>query len=359
MPFTLFSNSAPSGKIRSDRESQFRRHRFQKEQTSVCGGISYIRPGLTHALLQPPFLTRQRTLIGTLFNTAPTQSNEGESRLLVRSKSIVIISFTTLWVICVALCAMSTDFAFDVSPPPLLPFKFRVFTSRMDIFADSRLPTSFKWMDYHIEVYFGRRPHPEPLASLGPSPSPILDYASISAGGRPIETLTSPTYSPHRKRFAFLRVAKDTLGHSPIVALTDGMERGRCWALRGDSGQIGIQLTQAIDVSSLVIGHANVSSTASAPKKLVLWGLKPTGSDICDTLGDVGTPTPDFGSGYCGIRLLSGVYDPSISTLYQNFTLSPHSDRDHYDRMIVQVLENWGHPTFTCIYRIQIYGNAQ
>jgi hypothetical protein len=118
---------------------------------------------------------------------------------------------------------------------------------------------------------------------------------------------------------------------------------------------------QAIRVSSLAVGHANVSSTASAPKKLVLWGLKSTDSDICDMLGDVGTPTPEFGSGYCGIRLLSGVYDPSISTRYQNFTISPNSSaRDYYfDRIVVQVLENWGHMTFTCIYRIQIYGNAQ
>ena len=35
---------------------------------------------------------------------------------------------------------------------------------------------------------------------------------------------------------------------------------------------------------------------------------------------DVGTRTPDFGSGYCGIRLLSGIYKLSDSSLYQNFT---------------------------------------
>jgi hypothetical protein len=287
---------------------------------------------LTQALLQPPFLTRQRTVIGALFNSAPTQSNEGSHRFLVWSKRITVISFATLWAICVAICVMSTDFIFDVSPTPLLPFEFRMFTSRMDIFADGRFPTSFKWRDYHIEIYFGRHPHPE--RNLGPSSSPVLDYASISAGGRPIETLTSATYSPHRKRFAFfLRGARETSDHSPIVALTDGMEPGQCWALRGHSGQIGIQLIHAIHVSSLVVGHwhTNMLSMGSAPKKLVLWGLRPTDSDICNTRDMMGTRTPEFGSGYCGIHLLSGIYDPSMLTLYQNFSVSPNlRDHDHY-----------------------------
>jgi len=246
---------------------------------------------------------------------------------------------------------MSTDFVFDVSPPPSLklPFEFRVFTSRLDIFSSNRLPTTSTWGHYHVEAYFGRRPRPESESS------PIIDYASLSAGGRTIKALTSTTYSlTQRKLYGIFSKVREN--HSPAVALMEGLEFGQCWAFHGDAGQLGIQLTHAIRVSSLVVGHANISSTTSAPKKLVLWGLKPANSDLCTVLRDVDTPSPDFGSGHCGIRLLSVIHKPSSSTLYQNFTITPVSSH-YFDQLLVQILENWGHPSFTCIYRIQIYGD--
>jgi len=292
--------------------------------------------------------------------TSMARSNEGSSQVQslasAWSRITVIVSFTTLWVTCLAFCAMSTDFAFNVEPPPSFPFEFRVFTSRMDLFASNRHPTTFKWRHYHIEVFFGRR-----QLAYGPASSPILEYASISAGGKVIEALTSETYLPSSfsNSFAiFSRVSRENSKHSPTVALTDGTEPGECWALRGDFGQIGIQFTRAILLSSLVVAHPNVPSTASAPKKLVLWGLKPTDNGPCDTLGDEGIPSPDFGPGYCGIHLLSGIHNPSPSSVYQNFTISTH-DNHYFDRIIVQVLANWGHKAFTCVYRIQIYGSSQ
>jgi SUN domain-containing protein 1/2 len=185
--------------------------------------------------------------------------------------------------------------------------------------------------------------------------SAIVDYASLSAGGKTINTLTSATYSlTQRKRYGIFSKVREV--PSPAVALTEGLEFGQCWAFHGGAGQLGIQLAHAIRVSSLVVGHVNISSTASAPKKLVLWGLKPANSDLCTVLRDVDTPSPDFGFGYCGIRLLSVIHEPSCSTLYQNFTITPVSSH-YFDQFLVQILENWGHPSFTCIYHIQIYGN--
>lgn len=298
-----------------------------------------------------------------MFARVATWSNEGSSQVQfpagawtrTRSRTMVIVSFTTLWVICMAFCAMSTDFVFNVEPPPSLPFEFRVFTSRMDFFASNRLPTIFKWRHYHIEVFFGRRQPVHPT-------SPILEYASISTGGKVIETLTSETYLPSsllNPLAIFSRVSRDSK-HSPAIALTDGIEPGECWALRGDSGQIGIQFTRAIRLSSLVVGHASVplASMTSAPKKLVLWGLKSADTGLCDTLINEGIPTPNFGPGYCGIHLLSGIHNPLTASAYQNFTIS--TDNNHYfNRIIVQVLTNWGHEAFTCIYHIQVYGNSQ
>ena len=175
---------------------------------------------------------------------------------------------------------MSTDFAFDVSPPSSLklPFEFRVFTSRLDTFSGNRLPTTITWGSYHVEASFGRRPRPEPVSSA------IIDYASLSAGGITVKALTSATYSLTRRKLYGIFSPKVGKDHSPAVALMEGLEPGQCWAFHGGAGQLGIQLTHAIRVSSLVVGHANISSTASAPKKLVLWGLKPTNSDLCTVL---------------------------------------------------------------------------
>jgi hypothetical protein len=382
MPLIFSSNPAPSDiRTQSSSEAQFGRQRFQKEQTSVCCRLDCLRRTTQdRSLLQKPlFLTRQRTYIGAMFTTGSvaTQSNAQSSQVQSpagawstgRIGTVVVVSFTTLWVFCLAFGAMSTDFVFNVEPPPSLPFEFRVFTSRMDLFADNRLPTSFKWRHYHIEAHFGRRPLAQPasepqapaLGTRSTAPSPVLEYASIEAGGKVINTLTSETYSPPtvRNPFAIIsRASRENLKHLPALALSDGMELGECWAFHGDSGQIGIQFTRPIRLSSLVVGHVNVPSATSAPKKLVLWGLKSTDNGLCDTLGDDGIRTPDFGPGYCGIHLLSGIHEPLASRVHQNFTIIAHDDH-YFDRVVVQVLANWGHKTFTCIYRIQVYGHGQ
>jgi len=191
--------------------------------------------------------------------------------------------------------------------------------------------------------------------------SRILDYGSLSAGSQVVKELTSMTYSHPSHRglvtWGYFFSLDPKAVHSPALALTDGMEPGQCWAFHGNSRQLGLQLTQAIQVSALTVGHANTSSTISAPKQIALWGLKPLDSDLCGTSGDYVTPTPDFGSGYCGTHLLSGLYEPSWSSIYQNFTNSLQPTQ-YFDRLIFEVLENWGNPAFTCIYCIQIYGNS-
>src|SRR6266478_7571777 len=265
---------------------------------------------------------------------AVEHSNEGATPSFVSwVKAIIVISLMTLCVICVASCALSTDFALTVEPPPSLPFEFRIFSNRLDIFATSRLPTTFTWGRYNIEVYVGRRPRPRPMLT------PVRDHASLSAGGRTIEALTSAAYfPPSPSRYSVLFSWLGRRGNSPALALTDGMEPGQCLAFCGDTGQLGIQFTHPIRVSHLTVGYQSKSPTTSAPKTLILWGLKPAESELCFTsgVGDIGTPTPDFGSGYCGIRLLSGIYELSDSSPYQNFTTSV--DRGHYfDRTIVQV----------------------
>jgi SUN domain-containing protein 1/2 len=209
------------------------------------------------------------------------------------------------------------------------------------------------WGDYHIEYHLGAYPVPPP----GFDDS--QEYGSLSAGSKIIEELTSMTYSPSSYSWIsiFWPSARET--RSPDLVLTDDMEPGQCWPFRGASGQLGIQLSHAVHVLALTVGHGDISSAPSAPKDIALWGLKPINSDFCATLEEIGTPKPNLGSGYCGTHLLSGVYKPSQSTPYQNFTNADLSYSSHYfDHFVVEIKGNWGHPKETCIYRIQVYGRA-
>jgi hypothetical protein len=242
-----------------------------------------------------------------------------------------------------------------LSCPSLLcsPLAIHLFTDKFDVFASSHLPSAFTWGHYHLEICF--RPDPTTLP-------PFLNYSSLSAGGRTIEELTSLTYSPSRKGPAiWLIFSQGTRAtNSPSLTLTSGIEPRQCWAFPADYGWLGIWLSQAIQVPNLTVGHASLSSATaiSTPKNVTLWGLKPADSDFCTFLGDVGTPRPNFGSRYCGVHLISGIYKPSHSTPYQNFTAHMDSLLSYFNHMIVEVSGNWGHPTYTCIYHIQIYSTA-
>ena len=213
------------------------------------------------------------------------------------------------------VCAPSIDFAFKLSLPPSLPFTIHIFTSRFDLFAGSHLQSTFTWGQYHMELCFG----PDPTTS-----SSLLDYSSLSAGSRIIDELTSLTYSPSSPKGSAMWRGIFSRGtravNLPGLALTGGTEPGQCWDFQGDSGQLRICLSQAIQVSTLTVEHATLLSAISTPKNVVLWGLKPADSEFCTSLGDMGTHRPNFGSGYCGVHLISGIYKPTQSTPYQNFT---------------------------------------
>ena len=95
-------------------------------------------------LYQPSFLTRQCIHIGNMLTNVATWLNEGSTQVQSPvgpwSKTIVIASIMTLLVICLSFCAMFMDFAFNFEPPPLVSFKFHVYTSQMDFFASNHFP---------------------------------------------------------------------------------------------------------------------------------------------------------------------------------------------------------------------------
>ncbi|KAH8981087.1 hypothetical protein EDB86DRAFT_2977558 [Lactarius hatsudake] len=323
MPFSWFSGIfKPTQQTQLDHQTRFGHQRFLTEQTPVT----------------PSSISRRCTRLGSFFNGVGGISkgvhSETNQTWPPWIKALTFSILIGLW----AVCASSVDFSFELSSPSSLSFAF----------------SSFTWGCYTAELCLGL--HSTVLSTF--------DYASLSVGGKAIEALTLVTYMPSaHKDYAMLRrifLRDHRLDHSPAAALTDGIDPGQCWAFHGDSGQLGIQLAKAIHVTTLTVGHTNMSSTSLAPKGFILWGLKPVDSNFCAEFGGVGPPQLNFGSMLCGVCLLSGIYDPSNSQLYQNFTADPSTPyyANSFDNVIVQIVGNWGHPGFTCIYCIQVYGKV-
>jgi hypothetical protein len=99
----------------------------------------------------------------------------------------------------------------------------------------------------------------------------------------------SPTYSPPNPKVSALWRNIFSQGsrtnNSPVLTLTGGIEPGQCWAFQGNSRQLRIWLSQAIQVHALTVGHTSLSSVISTPKNITLWGLKLADSDFCTSLG--------------------------------------------------------------------------
>ena len=200
-----------------------------------------------------------------------------------------------------------------------------------------------------------------------------IDYANIAKGGKLIPALTSPLYS-HPIRFDLTRVDKafwKSFGprpviHPPEMALSGGNLPGQCWAFAGHTGQMGIQLPEVIRVISFTVEHTgNNSFIDSAPRNIILWGLilKDTNgvslsSESLTRTYHATSHTPQFGALHTGIPLASVTFDAVEGQPRQTFPVRCKERHRTFDSLLAQFEGNWGHPDFTCLYRLEINGEG-
>ena len=248
------------------------------------------------------------------------------------------------------------DFAFEISSSTHSAFSIRLFTDTFNHFVGSRHQRSLEIGRLKVEVSLRTRS----------DSIPAHDYANVAMGGRSVPVLTSPLYSPplhldiSRIDRTFWRSfsPKPTI-HPPEMALSGGNNPGECWAFAGYSGQLGIQLLEPIQVTSFTIEHTwNTSFTDSAPRNVVLWGLVSALNSSHNPTTDgtqSGPIVPQFGVSHTGIHLTSVIFDAIQGQPRQTFPLR-HVTRQSFDHLIAQFLGNWGHPDYTCLYRLEIHG---
>ncbi|EPS92556.1 hypothetical protein FOMPIDRAFT_1137627 [Fomitopsis schrenkii] len=171
------------------------------------------------------------------------------------------------------------------------------------------------------------------------------DFAGYAAGGRPIEGLTSPTWDGPGPLGAseLPDVLRGKQARGPIWALKRDIQQGSCWPMAGTAGYLGIQLAEPVIVTNVTVDHlpaSLASETRSAPHHIRVWALIPT------------SPRTQL------IHVADLEYDIRSTQHIQNFPTSGYAPTVSVDKVVFQILDNWGLPDFTCIYRVRVHGRA-
>ncbi|CAG8546192.1 1546_t:CDS:2 [Acaulospora colombiana] len=112
----------------------------------------------------------------------------------------------------------------------------------------------------------------------------IPDFALGSGGSRIIHSYTSRSYVEMPESFAGKLWARITgrgmvVGLSPSVAVTSDNSVGKCFAFAGDKGQLAIQLSRSIYITSITYQHIDRAlaldddNLRSAPARLAILGI--------------------------------------------------------------------------------------
>lgn len=178
------------------------------------------------------------------------------------------------------------------------------------------------------------------------------DFAFIQTGGSVIASLTSKSISfnssfpdPLKARRSWRTLFDSLISGRPSVTLPDIVligdgSIGACWAFSGSQGQIGIALSNPINISGVTVEHIGKElaqdSINVAPKDFELWGLV-EGKDR-----------------HAEFFLFSGFYDTSKPSISQTFEFTP--TKKVYEKVIFKINSNHGNQHYTCVYRVRIHG---
>ncbi|XP_045430245.1 sperm-associated antigen 4 protein isoform X17 [Pipistrellus kuhlii] len=135
-------------------------------------------------------------------------------------------------------------------------------------------------------------------------------------------------------RFSFWNYARP-----PMVILEPDVFPGNCWAFEGDQGQVVIRLPGRVQLSDITLQHpppsvAHTGGANSAPRDFAVYGLQ------------VDDETEVF--------LGKFTFDMEKSEI-QTFRLQ-NDPPTAFPKVKIQILSNWGHPHFTCLYRVRAHG---
>ncbi|XP_050770326.1 LOW QUALITY PROTEIN: SUN domain-containing protein 3-like [Gymnogyps californianus] len=165
------------------------------------------------------------------------------------------------------------------------------------------------------------------------------DYALKSSGAAIIHPWTSPSFRNTKGVFLYSLPMLDYV-KSPEAILEPENHLGNCWPFPGSQGHVFIKLSTPIIPRAVTMDHAlgtgfHGDSISRAPKDFAVYGLKHH--------EEQGT--------FLGQFTFLAALNPS-----QTFQLK-NGLSGFVKYLRLQVLSNWGHPDYTCLYRFRVHGD--
>lgn len=166
------------------------------------------------------------------------------------------------------------------------------------------------------------------------------DYALRSAGASIVQYRTTRSYRHDGGNYFWLSFIMLPFVNPPDVILQPNLYPGNCWSFPGNQGETVVRLSRNIIPKAVTIGHISkkVSPTgeiSSAPKNFAIYALEDENEELGTFLGQF-------------------VYNIE-GDFIQTFQLKYEPSSIRYVKL--KVLNNWGHPKYTCIYRFRVHGD--
>ncbi|KAG2211645.1 hypothetical protein INT47_008742 [Mucor saturninus] len=168
------------------------------------------------------------------------------------------------------------------------------------------------------------------------------DFALESRGARVVIALTSPTYYvvPLLTRLARRLLSLHDPFTAPQMAIMPNSNVGECWTMLGDSGHLGIKLSEPLMVQEITLEYPSsqlmLGDMTYAPKQFDVYGIADYRKNPHD-------------------RDLLGNFTYDIHGPISVQTFSVDAEKA-YTHIFIRFNSNWGSLIHTDIYRVRVHG---
>jgi len=168
----------------------------------------------------------------------------------------------------------------------------------------------------------------------------MFDYALETAGGSVVSTRCTETYVQKTAMYSIFGIPVWYPSNNPRTIIQPGVQPGECWAFKGSSGYIVIQLSEAIVPTRFSMEHISKTMSPSgkidsAPKDFVVYGLRNE-------------------KDHDPVRLGAFTYSQDTDPL--QFFEMPEAVSEAFPYVELDILSNHGNINYTCLYRFRVHG---
>ncbi|CAL1527048.1 unnamed protein product [Lymnaea stagnalis] len=166
------------------------------------------------------------------------------------------------------------------------------------------------------------------------------DFALESAGGSVLSVRCSETFYKKTALVSVFGIPLWYTSNSPRTVIQPNVHPGECWAFKGDSGRLVLQLSHPIQITGFTLEHiprslAPRGDISSAPREFTVFGLASE-------------------SDHLGVNLGNYTYEDNGKPI-QLYSTQNHQS-GIFQHVELRVLSNHGNKEYTCIYRFRVHG---